>query len=101
MKTRICQVRHNAYYAKESPIPPPTIVPSSLMLSPMFNPQDFFLPKELLPFKKRGRDRSPSSTFCPTFNICDRRKLLRVRRSLEHHEKQIEEIYESSNETPL
>ncbi|GJX88268.1 putative reverse transcriptase domain-containing protein [Tanacetum coccineum] len=27
------------YYAKESPIPPPTIVPPSLMLSPMFNPQ--------------------------------------------------------------
>ncbi|GJV71912.1 hypothetical protein Tco_1491907 [Tanacetum coccineum] len=27
-----------AYYAKESPIPPPTIVPPSPMLSPMFNP---------------------------------------------------------------
>ncbi|GKC51794.1 hypothetical protein Tco_1074539 [Tanacetum coccineum] len=42
-----------AYYAKESPIPPPTIVPPSLMLSPMFNPQEFFLPEELLPPKKR------------------------------------------------
>ncbi|GKF42077.1 hypothetical protein Tco_0125419 [Tanacetum coccineum] len=31
-----------AYYAKESPIPPPTIVPPSPMLSPMFNPQEFF-----------------------------------------------------------
>ncbi|GJS64637.1 hypothetical protein Tco_0679201 [Tanacetum coccineum] len=31
------KVRH-AYYAKESPIPPPTIVPPSTMLSPMFNP---------------------------------------------------------------
>ncbi|GJY42611.1 hypothetical protein Tco_0430824 [Tanacetum coccineum] len=29
----------HAYYAKESPIPPPTIVPPSTMLSPMFNPQ--------------------------------------------------------------
>ncbi|GJR22657.1 reverse transcriptase domain-containing protein [Tanacetum coccineum] len=48
----------HAYYAKESPIPPPTIVPSS----PMFNPQEFFLPEELLPLKKRGRDRSSSST---------------------------------------
>ncbi|GJW64679.1 hypothetical protein Tco_0116563 [Tanacetum coccineum] len=48
----------HAYYAKESPIPPPTIVPPSLM----FNPQEFFLPKELLPLKKRGRDRSSSST---------------------------------------
>ncbi|GKF98458.1 hypothetical protein Tco_0297241 [Tanacetum coccineum] len=27
-----------AYYAKESHIPPPTIVPPSTMLSPMFNP---------------------------------------------------------------
>ncbi|GJR70982.1 putative reverse transcriptase domain-containing protein [Tanacetum coccineum] len=52
-----------AYYAKESPIPPPTIVPPSSMLSPMFNPQEFFLPEELLPLKKRGRDRSSSSTF--------------------------------------
>ncbi|GKB78988.1 hypothetical protein Tco_0945883 [Tanacetum coccineum] len=32
------------------------------MLSPMFNPQEFFLPEELLPLKKRGRDRSSSST---------------------------------------
>nr|GFA36895.1 hypothetical protein [Tanacetum cinerariifolium] len=39
----------HAYYAKESPIPPPVIMPPSLMLSPMFNPQEFFLPKELLP----------------------------------------------------
>ncbi|GJT93686.1 putative reverse transcriptase domain-containing protein [Tanacetum coccineum] len=43
-----------AYYAKESPIPPPTIVPPSPMLLPMFNPQEFFLPEELLPLKKRG-----------------------------------------------
>ncbi|GJY95819.1 hypothetical protein Tco_0512180 [Tanacetum coccineum] len=47
----------HAYYAKESTIPPLTIVPPSSMLSPMVNPQEFFLPKELLPLKKRGRDR--------------------------------------------
>nr|GFD12372.1 hypothetical protein [Tanacetum cinerariifolium] len=52
----------HAYYAKESPILPPVIVPPSSMLSPMFNPQEFFLPEELLPPKKRGRDRSSSST---------------------------------------
>ncbi|GJS54218.1 hypothetical protein Tco_0627580 [Tanacetum coccineum] len=52
----------HAYYAKELPIPPPTIVPPSSMLSPMFNPQEFFLPEELLPLKNRGRDRSSSST---------------------------------------
>ncbi|GJY37953.1 reverse transcriptase domain-containing protein [Tanacetum coccineum] len=33
----------HAYYAKESPIPPPTIMPPSSM----FNPQEFFLPEEL------------------------------------------------------
>nr|GEW85276.1 hypothetical protein [Tanacetum cinerariifolium] len=42
----------HAYYAKESPIPPPVIVPPSLMLAPMFNLQEFFLPEELLPLMK-------------------------------------------------
>ncbi|GJR23948.1 hypothetical protein Tco_0972475 [Tanacetum coccineum] len=46
----------------ESPIPPPTIMPPSPMLSAMFNPQESFLPKELLPPKKQGRDRSFSAT---------------------------------------
>nr|GEY57242.1 hypothetical protein [Tanacetum cinerariifolium] len=49
----------HAYYAKESPIPPPVIIPPS----PMFNPQEFFLLEELLPPKKQGRDRSSSSTY--------------------------------------
>nr|GEV99824.1 putative reverse transcriptase domain, ribonuclease H-like domain, aspartic peptidase domain protein [Tanacetum cinerariifolium] len=44
----------HAYYAKESPIPPIVIMPPSLMLSPMFNPQEFFLLEELLPPKKQG-----------------------------------------------
>ncbi|GJS16259.1 hypothetical protein Tco_0410731 [Tanacetum coccineum] len=57
-----CMKVMQAYYAKESPIPPPTIMPPSPMLSPMFNPQEFFLPEELLPPKKRGHDRSSSST---------------------------------------
>ncbi|GJV13876.1 hypothetical protein Tco_1355417 [Tanacetum coccineum] len=48
----------HACYAKESPILPPTIVPPSSM----FNPQEFFLPEELFPLKKRGRDRSYSYT---------------------------------------
>nr|GFA55903.1 reverse transcriptase domain-containing protein [Tanacetum cinerariifolium] len=52
----------HAYYAKESPISPPVIVPPSPMLSPMFNPQEFVLPKELLPPKKRGHEQSSSST---------------------------------------
>ncbi|GKF35265.1 hypothetical protein Tco_0108465 [Tanacetum coccineum] len=41
-----------AFYAEKSPIPPPTIMPPSPMLSPTFNPQDLFLPDELLPLKK-------------------------------------------------
>nr|GEW47005.1 putative reverse transcriptase domain-containing protein [Tanacetum cinerariifolium] len=48
----------HAYYAKESPIPPLTIVPPSLM----FNSQEFFLLEELLPPKKYGCDQSSSST---------------------------------------
>ncbi|GJW36406.1 hypothetical protein Tco_0059326 [Tanacetum coccineum] len=46
----------HAYYAKESPIPPPIIVPPSTMLSPMFNPQEFFLPEELFSPKKQGHN---------------------------------------------
>ncbi|GKD25272.1 hypothetical protein Tco_1231486, partial [Tanacetum coccineum] len=52
----------HAYYAKESPIPPPTIVPPSTMPSSMFNPQEFFLPEELLSPKKQGHNQSFSST---------------------------------------
>ncbi|GKF73608.1 hypothetical protein Tco_0219940 [Tanacetum coccineum] len=48
----------HAYYAKELPIPPPTIVPPSLM----FNPQEFFLLEELLSPKKQGHNQSFSST---------------------------------------
>nr|GEU48668.1 hypothetical protein [Tanacetum cinerariifolium] len=88
-----------AYYAKESPIPPQVITPPSPMLSPMFNPQEFFLPKELLPPKKQGCDRS--SSFTPTlpqeFEI---RESFR-KTSLEHHEEQIEEILNHLDELSL
>ncbi|GKA39360.1 hypothetical protein Tco_0731911 [Tanacetum coccineum] len=79
-----------AYYTKESPIPPPTIVPLSLMLSPMFNPQEFFLPEELLPLKKRGRNRSSSFTSAlpQEFEIGESVRNI----NLERHEEQIEEI---------
>ncbi|GKB81978.1 hypothetical protein Tco_0948873 [Tanacetum coccineum] len=46
----------------ELPIPPPTIVCPSPMLLLMFYPQEFFLLEELLSPKKRGCDRSSSST---------------------------------------
>ncbi|GKD12170.1 hypothetical protein Tco_1196577, partial [Tanacetum coccineum] len=38
------------FYTEKSPIPPPTIIPQSLLL----NPQEFFLPEGLLPPKKRA-----------------------------------------------
>ncbi|GKB02818.1 hypothetical protein Tco_0830907 [Tanacetum coccineum] len=80
----------HAYHAKESPIPPPNIMPPSLMLSLMFNPQEFFIPEELLPLKKRGHDRSSSSTsnLPQAFEIGESSR----KTSLECHEEQIEEI---------
>ncbi|GJX73408.1 hypothetical protein Tco_0312003 [Tanacetum coccineum] len=88
-----------AYYAKESPIPPPTIVPPRSIVSPMFNPQEFFLPKELLPLKKRGRDRSSSSTSTlpQEFEIGESSR----KTSLERHEEQIEEILNHLDELYL
>ncbi|GJT71063.1 hypothetical protein Tco_1030349 [Tanacetum coccineum] len=65
----------------ESPIPPPTIVPPSSMLSLMFNPQEFFLPQELLPLKKRGESSRKTSLEC--------------------HEEQIEEILNHLDELSL
>nr|GEV56689.1 putative reverse transcriptase domain-containing protein [Tanacetum cinerariifolium] len=89
----------HAYYAKESPIPPPVIIPSSLMLSPMFNPQEFFLPEELLPPKKRGRDRSSSSTSAlpQEFEIRESSR----KTSLERHEEQVKEILNHLDELSL
>ncbi|GKF44806.1 hypothetical protein Tco_0131358, partial [Tanacetum coccineum] len=57
--------------SNQSPIPlpqaptvPPTVLPPSpvLPLSSMFNSQDFFLPEEILPSRKRSRSRSSSFT---------------------------------------
>nr|GEU51223.1 reverse transcriptase domain-containing protein [Tanacetum cinerariifolium] len=89
----------HAYYAKESPIPPLVIMPQSPMLSQMFNPQKFFLPEELLPPKKRGRDRSSSSTFSlpQEFDIGESSRKTR----LERHEKQIKEIMNQFDELSL
>ncbi|GKB78264.1 hypothetical protein Tco_0945159 [Tanacetum coccineum] len=89
----------HAYYAEKSPIPPPTIVPPSLMLSPMFNYQEFFLLEELLPIKKRGCDRSSSSTSIlpQAFEIGESSR----KTSLECHEEQIEEILNHLDELSL
>ncbi|GJX19173.1 hypothetical protein Tco_0221850 [Tanacetum coccineum] len=68
-----------AYYAKELPIPPPTI--------------------ELLPPKKRGRDRSFSSTSAlpQVFKMGESSR----KTSLERHEEQIEEILNNIDELSL
>nr|GEZ60842.1 hypothetical protein [Tanacetum cinerariifolium] len=47
-----------AFHTEISPILPPIITPSSLMP----NPQEFFLPEELLSPKKQGYDQSSFST---------------------------------------
>nr|GEV02704.1 hypothetical protein [Tanacetum cinerariifolium] len=44
---------YDAIIPPQVPILLPTIVPPSPMLSPIFNPQEFFIPKELFPPKKR------------------------------------------------
>ncbi|GJV75928.1 hypothetical protein Tco_1507512 [Tanacetum coccineum] len=77
----------HAHYAKESPIPPSTIVPPSTMLSPMFNPQEFFLSEELLSPKKQGHNQSFSSTSAlpQEFEMGESSR----KTSLEHHEEQI------------
>ncbi|GKB49119.1 hypothetical protein Tco_0899872 [Tanacetum coccineum] len=89
----------HAYYAKESPIPPPTIVPPSTMLSPMFNPQEFFLPEELLSPKKQGHNQSFSSTSAlpQEFEMVESSR----KTSLERHEEQIEEILNHLDELSL
>nr|GEU96886.1 reverse transcriptase domain-containing protein [Tanacetum cinerariifolium] len=89
----------HAYHGKESPISPPVIMHPSPMISPMFNPQEFFLPEELLPPKKCRRNRSPSST--PTipqeFEIGESSR----KTSLERQEEQIEEILNHLDELSL
>nr|GEV14001.1 ribonuclease H-like domain-containing protein [Tanacetum cinerariifolium] len=44
---------YDAIILPQVPILPPIIVPPSLMLSPIFNPQEFFIHEELLPPKEQ------------------------------------------------
>ncbi|GJW99376.1 hypothetical protein Tco_0183290 [Tanacetum coccineum] len=82
-----------AFYAEKSPIPPPTIIPQSSML----NPQEFFLPEELLPPKKRGCSSSSTSALPQDFEIGESSH----KTSLERHEEQIEEILNHLDELSL
>ncbi|GKF96525.1 hypothetical protein Tco_0289260 [Tanacetum coccineum] len=85
----------HAYYAKESPIPPPTIMPPSSM----FNPQEFFLSKELLSPKEQGHNQSFSSTSAlpQEFKMGESSR----KTSLKRHEEQIEEILNYLDELSL
>ncbi|GJY10489.1 hypothetical protein Tco_0378674 [Tanacetum coccineum] len=82
-----------AFYAKESPIPPPTIVPPSSM----FNPQEFFLPEGLLSPKKHNRSSSSTSTLPQEFEMGESFR----KTSLERYEEQIEEILNHLDELSL
>nr|GEU49893.1 hypothetical protein [Tanacetum cinerariifolium] len=81
------------------PIPPPTIMPPPPVLSPIFDPQELFLLRELLPPKKRGRERSSSFTFAlpQAFEMGESSH----RTSLERHKEQIKEILNHINEISL
>ncbi|GJT06665.1 hypothetical protein Tco_0841127, partial [Tanacetum coccineum] len=94
--------------SNESPIPlpqaptvPPTVLPPSLVLplSSMFDSRDFFLPKEILPPKKRARSRSSSSTSAlpQVFEIGESSH----KTHLERHEEQIETILNHLDKLPL
>ncbi|GJX29646.1 putative reverse transcriptase domain-containing protein [Tanacetum coccineum] len=82
-----------AFYAKESPIPPPTIVPPSSM----FNRQEFFLPKGLLSPKKHNRSSSSTFSLPQEFEMGESS----CKTSLERHEEQIKEILNHLDELSL
>nr|GEX81782.1 reverse transcriptase domain-containing protein [Tanacetum cinerariifolium] len=76
----------HAYYAEKLPIPPSIITPPSSMP----NPQEFFLPEELLSPKKQGHGQSSSSTSTmpQIFEIGESSR----KTSLERHKEKIEGI---------
>nr|GEV29261.1 hypothetical protein [Tanacetum cinerariifolium] len=53
---------YDAIIPPQVPIPPLIIMPSSPMLAPIFNPQEFFVPEELLPPKEQVSYLTSSST---------------------------------------
>nr|GEX78517.1 hypothetical protein [Tanacetum cinerariifolium] len=67
---------YDAIIPPQDPIPPPIIVPLSPMLSPIFNPQEFFIPEELLLPKEQIFEIGKSS----------------IKMHLKHHEKLFKDI---------
>nr|GEV11845.1 hypothetical protein [Tanacetum cinerariifolium] len=94
------------------PIPPPIIVPPSPILSLIFNPQEFFVPEELLPPKEQVSNLTSSFTdlsnpsrkqacilvppyfsiYTPTPPHIFEIGKSSIKMHLKHHEKQIEDI---------
>ncbi|GJX06125.1 hypothetical protein Tco_0194057 [Tanacetum coccineum] len=81
------------FYAKESPILPLTIKPSS----PIFNPQEFYLPEGLLSPKKHNRSSSSTSALPQDYEMGESSR----KTSVEHHEEQIKEILNHLDELSL
>ncbi|GJU37534.1 hypothetical protein Tco_1185888 [Tanacetum coccineum] len=86
----------------QAPIAPPTVLPPSLVLSlsPMFDPQDFFLPEEILPPQKRARFLSSSSDFSTPPQVYEIGESSH-KTSLERHKEQIKTILNHLDELPL
>ncbi|GJZ07703.1 hypothetical protein Tco_0541496 [Tanacetum coccineum] len=85
-----------------APIAPPTVLPPSpvLPLSPMFDPQDFFLLEEILPPQKRARFLPSSSDFSTSPQVFEIGESSH-KTHLECHEEQIETILNHLDELPL
>ncbi|GKC38628.1 hypothetical protein Tco_1051012 [Tanacetum coccineum] len=85
----------------QDPIAPPTVLPLSpvLPLSSMFDSRYFFLPKEILPPKKRARSQSSSSTSALPQEFKIRESSHKTH--LECHEEQIKTILNHLDELPL
>nr|GFB30309.1 hypothetical protein [Tanacetum cinerariifolium] len=103
---------YDAIIPPKDSIPPPIIVPQSPMISPIFNPQEFFVLKELLPPKEQVSYLTSSSTdlcnpsrkqaciqvppsfstFTPTPPQIYELGKSSIKMRVKHHEKQIESI---------
>ncbi|GJU03733.1 putative reverse transcriptase domain-containing protein [Tanacetum coccineum] len=86
----------------QAPIAPPTVLPPALVLplSPMFDPQYFFLPEEILPPQKQARFLSSSSDFSAPPQVFEIRESSH-KTYLEHLEEQIETILNHLDELPF
>ncbi|GJZ95186.1 hypothetical protein Tco_0667389 [Tanacetum coccineum] len=76
-----------AFYAKDSPISPSTIEPST----PMFNPLEFYLPEKLLSPEKHNQSPSSTSTLPQEFEMGENYRNI-PHTSYERHEEKIEKI---------